>query len=114
MVEPEEVEMLVSLPNLALGNKMQGSASFRVLEKKIQMAQLCDKKPYSNILWQPKITTKFDRMRTMDVEQLLFCAENIRVLRPVRKLEFWQVLPQEQSSDQFMEVHIVKFMTVMR
>ena len=28
MVEPEEVEMLVSPPNLALGNKMQGSASF--------------------------------------------------------------------------------------
>ena len=27
MVEPEEVEMLVSPPNLAVGNKMQGSAS---------------------------------------------------------------------------------------
>ena len=31
VVEPEEVEMLVSPPNLALGNKMQGSASFRKL-----------------------------------------------------------------------------------
>ena len=30
MVEPEEVEMLVSHPNLALGNKMQGCASFRM------------------------------------------------------------------------------------
>ena len=28
MVEPEEMEMLVSPPNLALGNKMQGGASF--------------------------------------------------------------------------------------
>ena len=43
MVEPEKVEMLVSLPTLTLGNEMQGSASFRVLEKKIQMTQLCEK-----------------------------------------------------------------------
>ena len=37
MVEPEEVEMLVSSPNLAFGNKMQGSASFLALEKKMQI-----------------------------------------------------------------------------
>ena len=43
MIEPEEVDMLVSLPNLALENKMQGGASFRVLEKRIQKTQLCEK-----------------------------------------------------------------------
>ena len=40
MVEPEEVDMLVSLPNLALGNKMQGGISFRILEKSVHMTQL--------------------------------------------------------------------------
>ena len=43
VVDPEEVEMLVYPPNLALGNKMQGSASFRILEKRVHMTQLCEK-----------------------------------------------------------------------
>ena len=42
MVAPEEVDMLVSSPNLALGHKMQGGASFRILEKRVQMTQLCE------------------------------------------------------------------------
>ena len=46
MVEPEEVEMLVSPPSLALGNKMQGSASFRVLEK----TQLCEKALFQHLV----------------------------------------------------------------
>ena len=49
MVEPEEVEMLVSPPSLPLGNKMQGGASFRILEKRVQMTQLCEKS-YSSLL----------------------------------------------------------------
>ena len=44
MVEPNEVEMLVSPPNLALGNKMQGGASFRILGKRVQMTQFCKTK----------------------------------------------------------------------
>ena len=44
MVEPEEVELLVSLPTQALGNRMQrGALSFQTLEKKLQLAQLCEK-----------------------------------------------------------------------
>ena len=43
-MEPEEVEMLVSpAPRLAPGNRMQEDMSFRVLEKKIQVTQLCEK-----------------------------------------------------------------------
>ena len=50
MVEPEEVEMLVSHPNLALGNKMQGSASFRILGKRIQMTQFCEKALFQHLV----------------------------------------------------------------
>ena len=51
LVEPEEVELLVSPPTQAPGNRMQGGAlSFQTLEKKIQLTQLCEEKPSSNIL----------------------------------------------------------------
>ena len=44
MVEPEKVELLVSPPTQALGNRMQGGAvSFQTLEKNIQLTQLCEK-----------------------------------------------------------------------
>ena len=50
MVEPEELELLVSPLTQTLGNRMQGSAvSFKALEKKIQLTQLCEK-TFSNIL----------------------------------------------------------------
>ena len=43
MVEPEEVELLVSLPTQAPGNRLQGSVlSFKALEN-IQLTQLCEK-----------------------------------------------------------------------
>ena len=71
MVEPEEVEMLVSLSNLALGNKMLGSASFRILEKRVDMTQLCEKH-YSSILSQQEIVTKFDQMEKTDGNKSLF------------------------------------------
>ena len=67
MVEPEEVEMLVSPPNLALGNKMQRSASFRKLQNRV--------KSYSNILWHPEIATKFDLMMTTDGKITPLCRE---------------------------------------
>ena len=50
VVDPEEVEMLVSRPNLALGNKMQGSASFRLLEKRVQMTHLCEKALFQHLV----------------------------------------------------------------
>ena len=44
MVEPDEVEMLVSPPTQTPGNRMQGGAlSFQTLENKIQLTQLCEK-----------------------------------------------------------------------
>ena len=44
IMEPEEVEMLTSSPNLAQGNLMMRSeAKFRVLERKVHMTQLCEK-----------------------------------------------------------------------
>ena len=49
MVKTQEVEMLVSPPNLTPGNRMQGNTSFRVLEKKIQMTQLCDKALFQHL-----------------------------------------------------------------
>ena len=42
-MQPEEVEILVSPPNLAIGNKMHGDMRFRILEKKVHMTQLCEK-----------------------------------------------------------------------
>ena len=48
--QSEEVDMLVSLRNLAFGNKMQGGASFRVLEKRIQMTQLCEKTSFQHLV----------------------------------------------------------------
>ena len=50
MVDPEEVDMLVSPSNLALGNKMQGSASFRILEKRAHMTQLCVKTSFQHLV----------------------------------------------------------------
>ena len=49
MVEPEEVDLLVSLPTQALGNRMKGSVSFQFLEKKEQPHNFV-KKPSSNIM----------------------------------------------------------------
>ena len=44
VVEPEEVDMLISSPNLAQGNlMMQNEAKIRVLEEKVHMTQLCEK-----------------------------------------------------------------------
>ena len=50
MVEPDEVELLISPPTQTPGNRMQGGAlSFQTLENKIQLTQLCEKAS-SNIL----------------------------------------------------------------
>ena len=46
MVKPAEVELLVFPPNLALGNKMQGGASFRQLDKRYRWHKYVKKKPY--------------------------------------------------------------------
>ena len=50
MVEPEEVEMLVSSPILALRNKMQGSATFRILEKRVRVTQVCEKALFQHLV----------------------------------------------------------------
>ena len=50
MMEPQYVEMLVSLPNLALGNEMQGGESFRILEKRVQMTQFVKKSSFQHLV----------------------------------------------------------------
>ena len=85
IVEPEEVEMLTSSPNLAQGNLMMRSeAKFKVLEKKGHMTQLCEK-PYSKILSQQEIATKFDQMVKTDGDKSHFYAENMFVLESFHK-----------------------------
>ena len=43
IVEPEEVQLLVSPPTREPGNRMQGSVlSFKALEQKMQLTQLCE------------------------------------------------------------------------
>ena len=100
MVEPEEVEPSVSPPIQAPGKRMQGGAlSFQTLEKKIQLAQLCEK-PSSNILWSLGRRTKFDQMGTTDGEQLLLCVENSQVLDLVQKPKLWQLFLKAPLLDQ--------------
>ena len=50
----------------------------------------------------------------MDGEQLLVCAENVRIIDRIRKFEFWQLFLQEQLSDQSRKFALWKFMTVIR
>ena len=51
MVQPEEVELLVSPPTQAPGNRMQGSAvSFQTPEMKIQLAQLCEQAFFQHLV----------------------------------------------------------------
>ena len=98
-VEPEEVEMLPSPPDLALGNKMQGSASFRILEKSVQMTPLCEK-----TLFQHLVTAgNCYQIRPDDDDvwwKILLLAENIRVFDPIWKPKHWQLFLQEQLLDQ--------------
>ena len=83
MVEPEEVEMLLPPPSLALGNKMQGGASFRTWEKRVQLTQLCER-----TLFQYRVTARnCYQIRPDDDDgmgkNLLLHAENLRVLDPM-------------------------------
>ena len=42
--------MLVSLPKLALGNKMHGNIRFRILEKEVHTTQLCEKALFQHLI----------------------------------------------------------------
>ena len=51
VVEPEEVDMLISSPNLAQGNlMMQTEAKFRALENKVHMIQSCEKALFQDLV----------------------------------------------------------------
>ena len=70
VVEPEEVDVLTSSPNPALGNlAMQSEATFRVLEKNVHMTQFCE-----------KASTKFDQMEKTDGDKSHLYSEDILVL----------------------------------
>ena len=109
IVEPEEVDMLVSLPNLALGNKMQGGASFQILEKRVQMRQSCEKAFFQHLVTAGNCY----KIRPDDDDgcgKLLLCVENIRVLELIRKLELWQLFTQVQFVTPVIEVRMKKIL----
>ena len=61
-LKPEDVQLLVSPPSRATGNRMQERVmSFDELAGKIQLTQKCEKKPGNS--------TKFDHMGTTDGDQ---------------------------------------------
>ncbi len=72
LVESGNVEMMLSLQNMAFGIEMQGNASFRIYEKTTQMRQFFS---YSKIMWSSGIISKFDMTETMDQKQLMFLVE---------------------------------------
>ena len=101
MLEREEVQLLVSPPTQAPGNRMQGSAlNFKALEKKIQLTQLCE-----IAFFQHRVIAKnYHKIRpdeTTDGKQLLLCVEDTRVLDLIRKPKPWQLFPKAQPLEQF-------------
>ena len=86
MVEPGEVELLVSPRTLAPGNRlMQGGVlSFHTVEQKIQVARLCEK-------------ALFDQMLMTDGDTVLLCVERTRVLDHFQKAKLWQLFLKAQS-----------------
>ena len=104
VVEPEEVDIVVYLPNLALGNQMQGSGSFRILEQRVQMTQVCGLALFQHLL-QQEIATKFDEMGTTDGEKSVVCAESVRVLGPFRKTKVLAAIPAGTNIGPITEVH---------
>ena len=113
MVKPEEVEMLVSPPNLALGNKMQGGASFRVLERGYKWHNNVKKSPLPASCDSRKLLQNSTWWWRRWGDNLLLCAQNVRVLELIRKLELWQLFPQAQLLDQSLKFILWKFLTSM-
>ena len=86
VVEPEEVELLVSPPTQAPGKRMHGGASSLLsLEKKVQFSELCQKAFFQHLVTAGNMTKKINRIQTTYGEQLLLCVENIRVVDLIRK-----------------------------
>ena len=85
MVEPEEVQLLVSLPTQAPGNRMQGGASCsQILEKNVLLTQLCEKAFFQHLV----IAGNYYKIRPDEDDgwaQILPLPRNIRVLDLVRK-----------------------------
>ena len=98
-LKTEEVQFLVFPPTQATGNRTREKVlSFDELTGKIQLTQVCERNLLP-ISWET--ITKFDQMVTTDVEQLLFCAQNIRFIDIIQKPMLWQLFPKAQSFDQF-------------
>ena len=110
VVEPEEVELSVSLPTQS-GTEKKFWAS--KLWKRRHSLHNYVKKLSSNILWLPRIRTKFDQMQMTDGDKLPVCAELFRVLDLIRKPVLWQLFPKAQSLDQFWKFILWKFVTDM-
>ena len=112
MVEPEEVEMLVLLPNLALGNNMQGRASFRILEKRVQMTHLCEK-----ALFQHLVTAGNCYQIRPDGDdgwrETTLLSREYTSSRVIQKTQALAAIPAGTIVGPVIEIHVVKFLTSM-
>ena len=91
MLEPEEVELLVSLPTWARGNRMQGGAlSFQILVKKVQFTQLCGEAFFRHLV----IAGNYNKIQPNADDGV----EKIRVLDLVRKPKHCRLFPKAPSS----------------
>ena len=108
MVEPQEVQLLLSFPTQAFGNRMLWRCWASKHWKRRYSWHNYVAEPSSDVLWKLGIITQFDRMMTMDGEQLLFCAENIRVLDP--KTKALAAIPEGTTIGPVLEVHIVEIL----
>ena len=105
-VEPEEVELLVSLPIQAL--------SIKTLEKKIQLTQLCEKSFFPHFV----ITGIHDKMRPNadDGWRAItpLCVRKYSISRSYPKTEALAAIPEGTTIEPVLEVLVAKiFLTDM-
>ena len=108
MVEPEEVDMLVSPPNLAFRNKMQGKRELLGIGKEDTDDTIMRKKLHSSTLWQPEIATWFDLMMTTDGEKIAPPCQVFSNSRSYPKTRALAAIPAGTVFGPVLEVHFVK------
>ena len=102
VVEPEEVELLVSPPTQAPGNRMQGGAlTLQILDKKVQLTQLCGKNLLPTSCDCRALLQNSTKCRRRMANSYFFSVENIRVLDIIRKPKHCHLFPKAPSLDQF-------------
>ena len=98
MVEPEKVELSVSLPTQASGNRMQGGAlGFQTLEKKIQHTQLCEKAFFQHLVIAGNYY-KIDRMQPTDGGRVTLLCREYSSSRSYPKTKALSAVPHHHST----------------